>query len=936
MYGKYSSLVFWAWNDTITHDGIDKQLQEFYDVGIGGVIIHARAGLKIEYMSEEWLALFAYAVKSAKVIGLKVVIYDENGWPSGFAGGEVVKKNADFAMKYLEFYTKNPPSDEEIVCNYKKVGNVYELGGNDLFVCVKKNFSYVDLTDRSVTETFIKLTHERYKKICGDEFGKTIIGVFTDEPQYSSFEHFQYPYSNGINKLFYEFSGLRLQENLWRLYAEKKGEFKKIYLQFFAERFLKNYTSVVAKWCDENKLEMTGHYSAEDGIISSACGNAGVMPHYRLMQRPGIDYLGRRYPSSVLFKQLESIKNQRKKEIVLSESYGGAGWGATLQDYAKMWCYQAAFGVNQLCAHLSPYSISGVRKRDYPGFFSSVQPWWGYAKEFFRRVEALNELLSLGKEKNRIAVIHPVTVALAQENFSCEQRELSTQFRLLTENLIDCQLDFDYVEEVELYRAEIKDGRLIVGDCAYDVVLMLKASCNERLKEKLSTIKTGVVGVDLFNRREAVCRWFDDFGYKRRVCFTDGNDLSNGLIVSYKEREDGTAMVYVFNRNDDTDKTVYINGLFKSVREIAFNGEERVLPAMFSENVSFCRVKIPAGCAKTYIYNNECVPFERKLEKRIPLKIEKCELKNKNCLTIDKASYSFNGKDYSPLKDIVKVASEIYSHDGYVWVRYEFVNNANTEDMTLFTENGYESILVNGVTPKRIKEEFFSKKLLAYDLSDCLVAGRNFVILKFDIPKNVSAQTDWEFESLRNIYYLPVEVESVYIVGDFSVEAKLEWATPKYLTCDGEFVLVDKKPYAFDGVTQTGAPFYRGALDVFANVRYDGGEAWLKAEFFGAMVVVYINGNEVGVMFNGERLKITTFLKKGENDIKITLWSTNRNLLGAHHHCRGEVKMTGRNTFDGKRGFEDFVNANVKEETYTEKYAFVPFGVEEIHLIVEK
>lgn len=935
MYGKYSSLVFWAWNDAITHDGIDRQLQEFFDAGIGGVIIHARAGLKIAYMSDEWLALFAYAVKSAKTIGMKVVIYDENGWPSGFAGGEVVKQNADFAMKQLEFYTERPLAGD-VICCYKKVGDVYEMGGDDLFVCVKKNFDYVDLTDCAVTETFIRFTHERYKEICGDEFGKTIIGVFTDEPQYSSFEHFKYPYSNGIDRPFYEFSGLDLQENLWRLYAEKKGEFKKLYLQFFADRFLKNFTSVVAQWCEENGLEMMGHYSAEDGIVSSACGNGGVMPHYRLMQRPGIDYLGRRYPSPVLFKQLETVKNQNGKPIVLSESYGGAGWGATLRDYAKIWCFQAAFGVNQLCVHLSPYSISGVRKRDYPGFFSDVQPWWGYAKEFFRRVEALNELLSSGRAKNRIAVVHPVAVALAQENFSAEQRELSTQFRVLTENLIDCQLDFDYVEESMLYKSEIKDGRLIVGNCAYDVVLMLAASYSERIKKKLYGVKTGVVGVDLFNRRNAVCRWFDGFGYKRRVCFTDGENVSGGLIVSYKEREDGTAMAYVFNGSDDADKTVYINGLFKSVRELSFNGEETILSATPCENGGFCRVEISAGCAKTYIFNNERIPFTRKSKKCIPLKIEKYELKNKNCLTIDKASYSFNGKDYSPVKDIVKVGSEVYSRGGCVWVRYEFVNGAHTKDMTLFTENGYESIFVNGVVPKRKQDEFFSQKLLAYDLSDCLTDGKNSVILKFDIPKNVSVQTDWEFESLRNIYFLPVEAESIYIVGDFSVEAKLEWATPKYLTCSGEFVLTDKKPCAFDGVTQTGAPFYRGALDLFAKIRYERGETWINAEFFGTMAVVYVNGGEAGVLYSGEKLKLTGFLKNGENDIRIALWSTNRNLLGAHHHCCGEVKMTGRNTFEGKRGFEDFVNVNVKEETYVQKYAFVPFGAEKIDLIVEE
>ncbi|MBQ9710211.1 MAG: hypothetical protein IJV67_06280, partial [Clostridia bacterium] len=508
MYGKYSALVFWAWNDRITNDGIDEQLKQFYDAGIGGVIVHARAGLKIEYMSDQWMDLFAHAVRKAKELGLKVVIYDENGWPSGFAGGMVVRQNPDFAMKQLIFSVGAPCSDE-ILCSYKKEGDEYVVGGNDLFACVKRNSDYVDLTDRRVTQAFIGLTHEKYREKCGDEFGKTIVAVFTDEPQYSSFENFLFPYSCEINGAFREFCGLDLKENLWRLYAEKEGEFKKLYLSFFAERFKKNYTATVAEWCEKNGLDMTGHFSAEDGIISQACGSGGVMPHYRLMQRPGIDYLGRRFASPVLLKQLESVKNQCGKEVVLSESFGGAGWGASLKDYSRIWCYQAAFGVNQLCAHLSPYSLSGVRKRDYPGFFSDAQPWWKHAGEFFGRIEALNELLSSGKAKNRVAVLHPVSAAFAMENFSSMQRKLSTQFRCLTENLLDCQIDFDYVDDQGFKDATVEGGKLIVGECEYELVLALDGTFDSDVLNKLSGVKVGIVGVDFFNRRDDVIRWFN-------------------------------------------------------------------------------------------------------------------------------------------------------------------------------------------------------------------------------------------------------------------------------------------------------------------------------------------------------------------------------------------------------------------------------------------
>ena len=43
-------------------------------------------------------------------------------------------------------------------------------------------YSYVDLLVPGVTEKFIDLTMKGYEKTIKDEFGKSVFGIFTDEP----------------------------------------------------------------------------------------------------------------------------------------------------------------------------------------------------------------------------------------------------------------------------------------------------------------------------------------------------------------------------------------------------------------------------------------------------------------------------------------------------------------------------------------------------------------------------------------------------------------------------------------------------------------------------------------------------------------------------------------------------------------------------------
>ena len=93
--------LFWALNGKLTEQGVRERVRDFKEKDFGGFFLHARAGLKSAYLSEEWFAAIGYAVDEAEKCGLEAWLYDEDGWPSGFAGGRVNGKGEDYCQKSL-------------------------------------------------------------------------------------------------------------------------------------------------------------------------------------------------------------------------------------------------------------------------------------------------------------------------------------------------------------------------------------------------------------------------------------------------------------------------------------------------------------------------------------------------------------------------------------------------------------------------------------------------------------------------------------------------------------------------------------------------------------------------------------------------------------------------------------------------------------------
>lgn len=55
---KFRPVVFWSLNSELDENELIRQIREMKSYGLGDFILHTRAGLKTEYLSEEW---FYYA-----------------------------------------------------------------------------------------------------------------------------------------------------------------------------------------------------------------------------------------------------------------------------------------------------------------------------------------------------------------------------------------------------------------------------------------------------------------------------------------------------------------------------------------------------------------------------------------------------------------------------------------------------------------------------------------------------------------------------------------------------------------------------------------------------------------------------------------------------------------------------------------------------------
>jgi len=503
---EYRTIPFWVWNDEVTREKIDRDLADYKDKGFGGVFIHPRYGLITEYLSEEWFDLVKYSVEKGNELGLYVWLYDENSFPSGFAGGHVAAEmpeswNKGHALR-LHKLSKLEPDPELIFKHiFIRIGDefreiteeVSEYEGNEgdfylyelIFFPKSKwygGYSYVDLIYPGVTEKFIDVTMEGYERTVVGYFGNVVPGIFTDEPNIG-------PGGGGglirwtpdLYDVFMKRWGYDLKDNLHSL-VEDIGDWKKIrhdYYEVLLQLFIDRWSKPWYEYTEKTGLVWTGHYW-EHGWPNPHHGGDN-MAMYAWHQVPGIDMLfnsweGRpdQFGNARAVKELSSVANQFDRTRTLSETYGAAGHELTFEDMKRNGDWEYVLGVNLMNQHLSFMTIMGDRKHDFPQTFSYHVPWWdvySYQADYFGR---LSMALSSGKQINHTLVIEPTSTAWMYYNPTARNEEmyaLGNEFEDFIDLLEKFQVEYDIgCENIMKDHGKIDEGKLQINHGRYDLV----------------------------------------------------------------------------------------------------------------------------------------------------------------------------------------------------------------------------------------------------------------------------------------------------------------------------------------------------------------------------------------------------------------------------------------------------------------------------------
>ncbi|MBO7741996.1 MAG: hypothetical protein J6S21_05525, partial [Victivallales bacterium] len=100
---EFSPAYFWVILDKVDMQILKGQLHDMYRHGVRSVCIHPeppnfrpafeRSCLDVDYLSEEYFRMIRELVAEAEKLGMHFWLYDEGGWPSGGACGQVWQIN---------------------------------------------------------------------------------------------------------------------------------------------------------------------------------------------------------------------------------------------------------------------------------------------------------------------------------------------------------------------------------------------------------------------------------------------------------------------------------------------------------------------------------------------------------------------------------------------------------------------------------------------------------------------------------------------------------------------------------------------------------------------------------------------------------------------------------------------------------------------------
>ena len=322
---EFRGTPFWAWNSKLEPETLRRQIRVMKAMGMGGFFMHSRVGLNTKYLSKEWFECIDACVDEAEKQGMKAWLYDEDRWPSGAAGG-LVTDEEKYRIRELQMADEVPEGAVELAAFAVKLKGTEMLSMRRLGSTAEEaapgetrvvfswqtaepmswynGQTYLDTMNPEAVAKFIRVTHERYFAELGDKFGKSVPGIFTDEPHYlpalfsdntktfrlkngqqdRPYSFSSLPWTDRMPELFRKKYGYDLIDHLPELFFEVRGEeVSRTRLNFFdlaTGLFVNAFSKQIGEWCDKHGLVFTGHVLCEDTVLAQRMRVGAAMRFY--------------------------------------------------------------------------------------------------------------------------------------------------------------------------------------------------------------------------------------------------------------------------------------------------------------------------------------------------------------------------------------------------------------------------------------------------------------------------------------------------------------------------------------------------------------------------------------------------------------------------------------------------------------------------------
>ncbi len=402
-----------------------------------------------DWLGPRWFDDLDICLQAAKKLDLKMWIFDEKWWPSQTVDGKVPP---EYAAKKLEASASVVDGPTHVSESGFREHFVAAIAGKLIGEAVDPNslidlkpfikdgalnwdapegrwqimkFTWtqappaqqrpqliVDGASKDCVDWFLKTVYQPHYDRFKDDFGKTIVGFFYDEPET------QGDWGTELSATFSE-RGIDEKKALvawkFKLAGEEQTAARYAYIDALGETWGRTMYGGTLKWCEDRGVSFIGHFMEHNGLyLKHGLGAINLFQMQKYNSMGGMDLVvqqlwpgERRDGIYQLPKLTSSISHAygKKDDLAMTEIFGAYGQGITYPQMKWLADWHQVRGVNFMIPHsMNPKAPNDT---DCPPYFyaDDAEPRWPLYRVWSDYNNRLSLMLTGGKHVCPIAFL---------------------------------------------------------------------------------------------------------------------------------------------------------------------------------------------------------------------------------------------------------------------------------------------------------------------------------------------------------------------------------------------------------------------------------------------------------------------------------------------------------------------------------------------------